>query len=530
MEENNIINNDNNINIDTSQTILQETNVSNNDTLFKSTDNGGLTTQSNDNYKPVLLILGDSTEIPTDDEEPVLLEDDDDIQYEAVINSDYESNDNVPTIILSSDEQSYSNANYVIAVTESNKNEPKIFDSNNLDVSYTNNENNWCNVTFKNPLNFTFTTPNLTLNSTNFPSNSNIIVPVITCQKNTGVSRSTKITFNIKNYGIEHNISLNVTQKTGTSYVTYSPCILKYESGYDSTDSSKENIKYKILTQKIYYYTYNHPTSVYTPCIFENEDDMYAENIWYNYLCFGIIDSNGNIDNNLPFDHNDLNEFSNKLKTTPETSYKLGLTYNAEIYKPGTAAVMYIIVPANGDNTDDITVSYNDNPFITIKYVHMPLYTIIARADWSYTNIYYTTYLYFLTNNNPKNGIPYKYYNISNQTLYNIIFLIENKYKIFTQEKTLQEVLTTYNMKHNSGYSFDSYMDYNVIDISDCICDVDGNSVDLKDIENGDSFTNFKIYIYTQNNQNEYIYLGYISMGEIYASGGLFIGFFDKNS
>ena len=110
----------------------------------------------------------------------------------------------------------------------------------------------------------------------------------------------------------------------------------------------------------------------------------------------------------------------------------------------------------------------------------------------------------------------------------NIIFLIDNKYQINTNSKILSKVLTDYNLENNGGYDFNSYMNCNVIDISDIINDVDGNHVYLKDIENGESFINFKIYIYTRNNQNEYIYLGYIAMGEKYNESEAFIGFFDK--
>ena len=110
----------------------------------------------------------------------------------------------------------------------------------------------------------------------------------------------------------------------------------------------------------------------------------------------------------------------------------------------------------------------------------------------------------------------------------NIIFLIDNKYQINTNSKILSKVLTEYNLENSGSYDFNSYMNCNVIDISDKINDVDGNHVYLKDIENSESFKNFKIYIYTRNNQNEYIYLGYIAMGEPYNESEAFFGFFDK--
>ena len=115
MEESNLINNDNTYNTDMS--ISQSTiggnattnNKFNKDDLQEVTGEGGggivtqstaivygtETSQTTGNF--ILLILGDGT---ITDEEPVLLEEDEDITYKAVINSDYESN--IPTITLKS--------------------------------------------------------------------------------------------------------------------------------------------------------------------------------------------------------------------------------------------------------------------------------------------------------------------------------------------------------------------------------------------------------------------------------------------
>ena len=246
MEESNLINNDNTYNTDmsTSQSTIGGNATTNNkfnkDDLQEVTGGGGggivtppttivdgsETSQQTGTLTPILLILGDGT---TTDEEPVLLEEDGDTTYNAVINSDYESN--IPTINLEGSEVSYCDANYVIAVTETDKNTPINYYPTNLSVSFTNNKNNWCSVTFiKNPLNFTFTEPkNLTLNSDNFPSNSNIIVPVISCEENnTGQERNTTITFNIKNFDISHNIQMNVIQN---KLEKLKPIMLYYENG-----------------------------------------------------------------------------------------------------------------------------------------------------------------------------------------------------------------------------------------------------------------------------------------------------------
>ena len=226
MEESNLINNDNTYNTDmsTSQSTIDGNATTNNkfnkDDLQEVTGGGGggiatpptkivdgyETTQTTGTLTPILLILGDGT---TTDEEPVLLEEDEDITYKAVINSDYESN--IPTINLEGSEVSYCDANYVIAVTETDKNIPVSYSSTNLSVSFTNNQD-WCSVIFKSPLEVADQLK-LPLNSDNFPDNSKIIVPVISCEENnTGQERNTTITFNIKNVAISHNIQMNVQQ------------------------------------------------------------------------------------------------------------------------------------------------------------------------------------------------------------------------------------------------------------------------------------------------------------------------------
>lgn len=229
MEESNLINNDNTYNTDmsTSQSTIGGNATTNN--KFNKNDlqevtgggGGGIVTppttivdeseasQQTGTLTPILLILGDGTITPPDDEEPVLLEEDEDTTYNAVLNQSYENMD--PTITLESGEVSYCDANYVIAVTETDKNTPISYDLTNLSVSFTNNGDNWCSVEFKSPLQVTDQLK-LPLNSTNFPDYPKIIVPVITCQANTGSERNTIITFNIKNFAISHNIKMNVIQ------------------------------------------------------------------------------------------------------------------------------------------------------------------------------------------------------------------------------------------------------------------------------------------------------------------------------
>lgn len=234
MEESNLINNDNTYNTDmsTSQSTIGGNATTNNkfnkDDLQEVTGGGGggivtppttivdgsETSQQTGTLTPILLILGDGTSI---DEEPVLLEEDGDTTYKAVINQTYESD--IPIITFKSEASSKCDANYVIAVTESDKNTPIIYDSQNLSTTFTNDGNSWCSVEFKKPLEVTFD-PDLGLNADNFPDNSKIIVPVISCEENnTGQERNTVITFNIGNFSILHNIKLSVTQKQKESVV-----------------------------------------------------------------------------------------------------------------------------------------------------------------------------------------------------------------------------------------------------------------------------------------------------------------------
>ena len=545
MEESNLINNDNTYNTDmsTSQSTIGGNATTNNkfnkDDLQEVTGGGGVgivtppttivdgseTSQTTGSLTPILLILGDGTSI---DEEPVLLEEDGDTTYNAVINSEYK--DRVPTIKLDGSEVSYCDANYVIAVTETDETIPVIYDSQNLSKTFTNNGDNWCRVTFKKPLEVKDQLK-LPLNSDNFLDNSKIIVPVISCEENnTGQERNTTITFNIKNFAISHNIQMNVIQETLTQQLVPGPCVLKYVSGY--VQGEDDQTKYKILSNNTYYIFKNRGSSY----IYENENDPEKVDNFKFYLLFGIVDDTNNIYDNLQAtDNTELKDNYVNSITSSKTNYKLTLLYETQVFRRRTAAIMHINIPDDAELQDVITFSYNNKQFMTLKYAHQDQKnTIIARAKWDGQTISIIHHLYFLTAKNPKKEIDYETHVLNApMSLDNIIFLIDNKYQINTDKKILRNVLTQYNLKyeHDSGYDFNSYMDYYVMDISDCINDVYRNYVYLKDIEEGDPFANFKIYIYTRNNQSEYVYLGYIATVEPYNDAyETFIGFFDKNN
>ena len=360
MEESNLINNDNTYNTDmsTSQSTIGGNATTNNkfnkDDLQEVTG-GGIVTQSTTivygtetsqttgTLTPILLILGEGTTTPDVEEEPVLLEEDEDITYNAVINSEYK--DRVPTIKLDGSEVSYCDANYVIAVTETDETIPVIYDSQNLSKTFTNNGDNWCRVTFKKPLEVKDQLK-LPLNSDNFLDNSKIIVPVISCEENnTGQERNTTITFNIKNFAISHNIQINVIQE-GVTFVD-GPCVLRHTS-IDST--GKYN--YEILNNPVYYITSR------SSFVFMNTNTS-------EHMLFFGLNKNNNIVGNLT---NTL-EYYNTLFSADDNNYKCKINDDSYAATKGTAAYMSITKPENKDLNQTITFKYNNINFMKVKYM-----------------------------------------------------------------------------------------------------------------------------------------------------------------
>lgn len=364
MEESNLINNDNTYNTDmsTSQSTIGGNATTNNkfnkDDLQEVTGGGDgvITTpvvsedndieqQASDTLTPILLILGDVT---TTDEEPVLLEED--TTYKAVINSDYESN--IPTITLKSNQQSYCNSNYVIAVTKLDKNTPINYDSTNLSVSFTNNENNWCSVIFKSPLEVADQLK-LPLNSDNFPDNSKIIVPVIKCTKNTGPERNTVITFNIGNFSILHNIQMNVIQSAVVPEKQLTPAILYMVDRVGNTYTYK---KYPD-TQPLYYGNSGSYLKI---------ADGYSTG--YDLAWFGLLDSNGKADNNLEYTSTDqLSKYNQKFGCSIS-----GLTIEimeTNAYIKNTALTIIINTTQTTEVNGDFKITYDGKFLCNVKKI-----------------------------------------------------------------------------------------------------------------------------------------------------------------
>ena len=372
MEESNLINNDNTYNTDmsTSQSTIGGNETTNNkfnkDDLQEVTGGGGgvitppvvsedndIEQQASDTLTPILLILGDGT---TTDEEPVLLEED--TTYKAVINSDYESN--IPTITLKSNQQSYCNSNYVIAVTKLDKNTPINYDSTNLSVSFTNNENNWCSVIFKSPLEVADQLK-LPLNSDNFPDNSKIIVPVIKCTKNTGPERNTIITFNIKNLTILHNIQMNVIQSAAVPGKELTPCLVSL------TDYGSAPI-FILNSQPLYIKANTNSLSLHgvkESFLYNNIENTNSE----NFIYFAMKDANNSIIDNLDIikddKNNDVLDVSKYNITTDDNNYKIILSKSHNVYgKLGTASLLnctFTKIEETSTGTKNIKLYFNDS-------------------------------------------------------------------------------------------------------------------------------------------------------------------------
>ena len=366
MEESNLINNDNTYNTDmsTSQSTIGGNATTNNkfnkDDLQEVTGGGGgvITTpvvsedndieqQASDKLTPILLILGDGT---ITDEEPVLLEEDEDITYKAVINSDYESN--IPTINLEGSEVSYCDANYVIAVTETDKNIPVSYSSTNLSVSFTNNQD-WCSVIFKSPLEVADQLK-LPLNSDNFTDNSKIIVPVISCEENnTGQERNTTITFNIKNFAISHNIQMNVIQSAVVPEKQLTPAILYMDDRVGNTYTYK---KYPD-TQPLYYGNRGSYLKL---------ADGYSTD--YDLAWFGLLDSNGKADNNLEYTSTgQLQKYNQKFGCSIS-----GLTIEimeTNAYIKNTALTIIINTTQTTEVNGDFKITYDGKFLCNVKKI-----------------------------------------------------------------------------------------------------------------------------------------------------------------
>lgn len=526
MEESNLINNDNTYNTDmsTSQYTIGGNATTNNkfnkDDLQEVTGGGGggiatppttivdgyETTQTTGTLTPILLILGDGT---ITDEEPVLLEEDEDITYKAVINSDYESN--IPTINLEGSEVSYCDANYVIAVTETDKNIPVSYSSTNLSVSFTNNQD-WCSVIFKSPLEVADQLK-LPLNSDNFPDNSKIIVPVISCEENnTGQERNTTITFNIKNVAISHNIQMNIIQN---KLEKLKPIMLYYDNG---NYTKLSNCPQTFIIKK-----HNDAIKDSSLCVFEIES--WGESGIHKDYVYDLFYTSGT-KKQIYLGYEDTNKiFTNKLSSVITTQVT-----TLESDTDGCSAKAYLI---QNDNTGaPIKYSLNkctQDRLITFSYKNTPIFKI--NQTYGKTGTIITIYVckldalsisndtrFALFNTRSPNQIPvnpyesYIQYNERYQTF------ISDSVLMYTEDKKVREgtdigtLLSTGKLKHLSGHdylTYDKYKNLKLANISNTmqIHHFEESGVGTGVLTSMSATIDMNIYVYAKNDSNYYYYM-----------------------
>lgn len=479
MEESNLINNDNTYNTDmsTSQSTIGGNATTNN--KFNKNDlqevtgggGGGIVTQSTaivygtetsqatGSLTPILLILGDGTTTPDVEEEPVLLEEDEDITYNAVINSEYK--DRVPTIKLDGSEVSYCDANYVIAVTETDETIPVIYDPQNLSKTFTNNGDNWCRVTFKKPLEVKDQLK-LPLNSDNFLDNSKIIVPVISCEENnTGQERNTTITFNIKNFAISHNIQMNVIQSAVVPGKELTPCLVSLTE-YDSDPIfilNSEPLYIKANTNSLSLH------GVKESFLYNKIENTNSENLIY----FAMKDANNSISDNLDIikddKNNDVLDVSKYNITTDDNNYKIILSKSHNVYgKLGTASLLnctFTKIEETSTGTKNIKLYFNDSylrdiTVLTDKIKPTTIITIyVCKLDaLSISND--TRYAFFNTRSpiliSAVQYEPYIQYREEYQTFISSCVLMYTEYKNVHVSTPIGTLLSTGKLTHLSGH------------------------------------------------------------------------------
>ena len=461
MEESNLINNDNTYNTDmsTSQSTIGGNATTNNkfnkDDLQEVTGGvgGGIVTQS------TAIVYGTETSQATGTLTPILLILGDGTTYNAVINSEYK--DRVPTINLDGGEVSYCDANYVIAVTETDENIPVSYNSKNLSTTFTNDGNNWCSVEFKSPLEVTF--PNKNLTADNFPDNSKIIVPVISCdENNTGQERNTTITFNIKNLTILHNIQMNVIQSAAVPGKELTPCLVSL------TDYGYAPI-FILNSQPLYIKANTNSLSLHgvkESFLYNNIENTNSE----NFIYFAMKDANNSIIDNLDIikddKNNDVLDVSKYNITTDDNNYKIILSKSHNVYgKLGTASLLnctFTKIEETLTGTKNIKLYFNDSylrdiTVLTDKIKQTTIITIyVCKLDEFLINNDNTRFALF--NTRSPDQIPvnqyesYIQYHERYQTFVSNYVLMYTEYKNVIEGTDIGTLLSTGKLTHLSGH------------------------------------------------------------------------------
>ena len=460
---------------------MEESKVINNDNI-NNTDMSLL--QSTGMLTPVLLILGDGTVTPPVEEEPVLLEEDEETTYKAVINSEYESK--IPTITFESNASSQCDVNYVIAVTELDKNMPVSYDSQNLSTSFTNDGNAWCSVEFKNPLNVTFQ-GNYNLTSANFPDNYKIIVPVISCKENTGSERNTTITFNIKNFVISHNIQINVIQKenivvsdnelepniTNTSLLNKESISLL--SNYVKINDCPQNFR---LTKHNSVFTY------FTDLTVQKVQSVNNGYIYTYSMTFGNIPLKGEKTNvYIGFQDQDMS-FANNLDSNITSNDNTQLTSNTSgctarfVRVPDDTTGAHIQFKLNKCTADrTISFSYKNSSIFSINQIYdtsgnsWTIYVCLVNiSDYPNNNGFALFDNYTMSSTTDGNVLLQISPNPPGQTIYAVMYTPDGKIIMDNSRDTIGTLLKNGNLRHLSGHDYltnDEYKDLYLVNISD---------------------------------------------------------------
>lgn len=207
-------------------------------TNSSGTSSTDTTQASSDNLTPILLILGDGTDPEPDvDEEPVLLEEDDNVKYKV----DHNDNDHYGTsencinfrnedeAMADFDNQGETSCSKNILIgleDETGKLIP--IDSNSITMEFTNGGETWCNIKLYKASDTKTEIFNEFNEYKDIVDLDKLWVPLVTVSENTGSERDTIVTFNINNSNIllQRKISAYIAQMAGLE--TPVPTIKKY--------------------------------------------------------------------------------------------------------------------------------------------------------------------------------------------------------------------------------------------------------------------------------------------------------------
>ncbi len=493
---------------------------------------------ASDNLTPILLILGDSPDPePEVDEEPVLLEEDNEIKYklqkydELTLTYSPAFESMGTTSIVSKD--------FLIGINDNQTNDLVSLDKSEIVISYDNNST-WCNVSLKKASDTDVKSVFSYVG--NIDDLDKIWVPDISVDKNeTSNPRDTTIIFNIKNTTAIINLKIFQKASSDTSTSELTPVIINYIGG------NAPDYQYEILKNTTYY-------------INTDSDYMFKDINYTTPLLFALMDKDSNIDNNLT----KTKEEYSKLFTTTSEGYNFSLSQGIAA-KNNTSLTITITQPTNPDKTKTIVVYYNGTYFFNLKYKENTSSSdndkfegkiMFMEITWS--TKFFDEYLnsalgsiplYLISTNNTSDinvseDIPFiditKYQNISPDINYktkNIFLYYDFDDQFHNDGSTFETYMDSnnYNLKYIKGNNYRSnskYYDYKILNAKGNLTDSSGSPFDYEIDENGQMSGATDLYIYTSKrigNNITYIQLGICNliMSDTYSTCGLFNYYID---